>query len=328
MTYDNTKFDWYADRLLWLKNPSSMPEPQIHDGDIHPGFYRGMRKGKPPMAVAYWRDSHTSELRCQVDGKDVSDDRANYLWTFVAHRPVPSDVYYAVVNDKLSWPDMDAGLSERLAGLALEIPEAGTPRLDAEIAAAEAGVIRYKSIENDDAAAQGQSLRSRLLELKRDADRDWTAEAKPHDDALAEIKSRWKPLVDRATAGANNIRVSLTAWENIKDERRKAENRAQQAAEAKRVAEAASNLPAGEQPITTPTPVAPPAPSAPIRGGYGRAASVKMVTVVTIVDQDKVYAVFRDRQEIKDLLLKMAKRAIDDGYPVDGATSEKKPSVS
>ncbi len=70
-----------------------------------------------------------------------------------------------------------------------------------------------------------------------------------------------------------------------------------------------------------------PAPAAPIKGAYGRAAAVTMVNVVTIADQDAVYGVFKGRQEVKDLLQKLAERAVKDGHTVAGTTVTKEKDI-
>ena len=69
-----------------------------------------------------------------------------------------------------------------------------------------------------------------------------------------------------------------------------------------------------------PPPVAAPAPApaAPIKGAYGRAASVRVVRIATVVDQDRLYAAIRDNSELKAAMQRIAQAIVNGGETVAG----------
>ena len=153
-------------------------------------------------------------------------------------------------------------------------------------------------------AAKGQSLRSRLLELSAEADKQKDAEADPPYRIYKAALARWKPLIDSAKSGADIIRVELKRFETKRaDDARKAQEEIAQKARA--IAAEAAKI--GQPAPPPPLPVVPVAPLA-IRGAYGRAASVKPVKVVKkITDIDACFKFLRDCPEILECLTKIAK---------------------
>ena len=78
---------------------------------------------------------------------------------------------------------------------------------------------------------RAQSLRSRLLDLSREADRKREEEKRPHLEAGKAVDQKWMSVVRMAKDAADGIRRAMEAWETIKltrrrDEERKAEETA------------------------------------------------------------------------------------------------------
>ena len=84
---------------------------------------------------------------------------------------------------------------------------------------------------------------------------------------------------------------------------------------------------AAPSPYPTPEPVA--AAPTPIRGSYGRAASVSVVNVVTgITDQDALYRFLHDHPDLKNCMFDLAKRAVAKGHDVPGVSVEEQAKVA
>ena len=284
----------------------------LHDGEPNAGFYRVRRNGSQASAVAYWRDTKSNILRCHVNGVDVAENVAFEQWPYAAREPVTHEVYKARI-DTGKWPDMDdaafATLPSSREVIGNNQPPDEMALLKEQIESASAGIKAYEKITSDEMQAKAQSLRARLLELGGDADKKRDKEKRPHLEAGRIIDKKWKPLVEMAEGAANMIRAAMRGWENEKDRRAR---EAAAKAEANNVAREAAGL----APTPVPTPDAAPAPI--VKGAYGRAASVRIVKVAVIVDQLAVYKAFADRQDVKDLLQKLAQKAIDAGFDVPG----------
>lgn len=311
-----------SDQFLWWREAVAGVRGDIHEDEPQSGFYRSRRKGEQAKAVAYWYDTKNGSLRCQIDGEDISEQQAREIWPFASKEPITHDMFKKKREFGI-WPDMDEGALASLPSNREIIGNNKPPIDEAEIlreqiVSAKGSVGDYAKIASDEIAAKAQSLRSRLLELAGSAEKKHKAEKQPHLDAGRAVDQKWFPLRDLAKGAADAIRSALSAWETEKDRR---------AREAMRVAEEARRK-AEEAGKPAPTPVAPPAPATPIKGAYGRAASVKQIRIATIVDQAKVYEAFKDNEAVKELLRKLAQRAIDDGYDVAGVTVELQRKVS
>lgn len=305
-------------------------KPQIHVDEPQAGFYSRSQKGDVAQPVAIWREGEGLPL---TGGIGFPGDNGGYAramsprdvleaWPWVAGRAIPEERYWKAM-DAGKWPD---GLPEGVVGA--KESQSNSEGLDPAVAKGEeidnalAGLDRAKKIESDEQLAAAQSLRSRLLELKRDAEAAHKGEKQPITEQGRAIDQKWLPLSRKAEAGANTLR---TAMEDYNDAKRKAA----QKAEAERVAAEKERLrlEAEQQPADSPAPVAEveeaqpvpatPPPATKVRGGYGRAASGKTVKVVkAITDQDALYQFFRHRSEVAELLTILADRALK-GESVD-----------
>jgi hypothetical protein len=169
-----------------------------------------------------------------------------------------------------------------------------------QIATAKAGVSAYAKIGDDQTAAKAQTLRSRLLELARDADKHREELKKPHLEAGKAVDAEWQPIVKEAKAGADEIAKALSVYLTAKAK--------VEAEEQRKVQDA---TPRG---VNVPTPQPAPQPTQ-IKGGHGRAAAVKVVNVVTeVTDWDALYQFFKGHSELNSCLMKLAQRAVDKGF--------------
>lgn len=310
------KMDRYAVWRAMLRGE----KPEIHPDDPQDGFYRTReRKGGPMVPVAIWTNEDGA-LQCVIGGKLVDENTARERWQYIAANPITHEVHTAVAERGEQWPDIDAGVADDIAGAGHNrAPADDDPEfLRDQIERLKEGVKEYAKITSDDQAAKAQTLRARLNELAGKADKTREKLKRPHLEAGKEVDATYQPLVKSAKEGADQIARALSAHETEKyraeqEARRKAEEEARRAAEAGK-----------------PAPVAPPPPPAPapIKGAAGRAATVKLVRVVTVTDQDAVYAYCRTHPEVVNLLAQLAQRAVDAGRDVPGVSVEEQRRVA
>lgn len=318
-------YAYWSNALLGTLGP-------VSDGDPQCGFYRRrLFKDGPFVPVAIWKAE--GALVALVDGKTAD---ASEIWTWVCDKPITEAEYHKVMGGG-AWSDADPVVDAQVADRRNSDPANEDQVIKDQIEAAKTGADAYKIIESDDLLPKAQSLRSRLLELKGTAEKRHKAEKEPHLKAGRAVDAKWLPTAREAETAANVIRDAMSAWETKKlkarrEEERQAEIKRAAEAETARLADEASRPTAAVfAPAPEPAPVDTPAPTAPtpIRGNYGRAASVGVVSVVTgISDQAALYEFMKDHPELKELLLTLAKRAVAKGHTVPGVTVEEQAKVA
>jgi hypothetical protein len=314
--------------------------PPIHDGIAHPGFYR--TRAKPPKGQKY-RDQpwlpvaifeHEGALVAVV-GEDLTDPAS--IWLHCCENDV-SEEAYRQAKQTGQWDDVEPAAVPIVSPVkwvsveeAREIYPAPPPmghnsppdpaeQMSDQIASAKSSLDAYATIESDEAAARAQSLRSRLLELAREADKQREDEKRPHFEAAKAVDARWMKLVKSAKAGADALATALGDFFTKKDRAAKEEERKAQEAADKAAASGKPAAPSYAAPAPQPTTV---------KGGYGRAAAIKVVKVVTAVsDWDALFGFLRDHPELRDCMTKLAQRAIDKGHTVPGVTVEERQKVA
>ena len=307
----------------------------VNDGNPQPGFYRRrMGKGGPYLPAAIWEGGN-SQIVAILDGKTCDPDA---LWTYCCSNPV-SEEHYRDRVESGAWWDEDAAATASMkpppASIGDNNPPADPLTVKREaIETALKGLDDYAVIGTDEAAAKAQSLRSRLLELSGEADKEREKLVRPHLDAEKAFNKDWMPLVKMAKAGADAIRAALSVFETAQQRKRDAEEAdrqrvarvAQEAADKARAeAEAAGRPP--PPPAPEPAPPLPAPVETKIRGSYGRAATKKMIRVATVTDQDALYPFLRTHKELVDLMAKLAQRAVDAGHNPAGVKIEEKIDV-
>lgn len=335
------RWAWY---MAALKDPTKIGSAAlpIHPGEYQVGYFRTRRKGGAWEPVGIYPDDSgvVHGFRNNMEVSDIPE-----LFTWCCRHPVTHQAYVDALDGK-GWPDDDKVVAAQLAAPAPapadeptigdnsgEVDEATT--LKDQIEAALAGMKAYEKITDDKTAEKALSLRNRLNELSRDADKIRTREKEPHLEAGKAVDLKWQPLVKRAKAGADQVRDAMSAWETVKLQRRREEERkaleAQRAAEeAARAAEPTSGEPQGETTVleAPKVDVQPDAAPSTIRGSYGKAASVSAKTVVKEVTDWSALAVYMSSHpEAQALLRQLAQRAIDAGRTVPGITTEEVATV-
>lgn len=312
-----------VDLYAWWKAARAGNMGAISVDDPRCGFYRVSKfKNGPLVPLAIYPCN--GEIIGHLDGENIDSDRLNQLWPFAARHHVDEAAWREVAENRGKWPDIDAtvDMQRGIGDNSGALDDAAT--IKEQIESASAGIKEYAVISDDATRDRAQTLRSRLLELRSEADRHLEKDKRPHLSALETIRGKWNPLVEAAQAGADAIRAAMKKWETKK---------LNDAAEAQRkidIERREGERKAAETGATiAPTVAPPPAPiTTKFKGGAGRAASVAKVRVITeVTNWDQVYQVFRDTPDVKALLRKLADRAVANGHTFAGVTIEEQADV-
>lgn len=321
--------EWYFKALELGKGNrltrEQMQELGVSENDPQPGFYRKRIKDGSDIPVAIWATEMGLVALAGNDPSGAVDPLE--IWSWVCSWPISEEVYRDVAEKGKPWPGSDPVVTEQVASVghnsgAIDEAEAFADQVDA----AEKGKDAYAKIKDDEQLAAAQSLRSRLLELAGEGEKKHKREKEPHLEAGRAVDKAWLPNVKRARAAADFIRSAMGAFETeklrkqrqIEADRLAAEIAARKEAEKK-------ETPAPAE--TAPEPVA--AAPTPIRGSYGRAASVSVVKVVTaITDQAALYTFLKDHPDLRNCMFDLAKRAVAKGHDVPGVEVQEMAKVA
>lgn len=325
-----------VDRWAWwqaaLADPKSIGKSlPIHEGDPQQGYYRTKNRAGVYEPVAIFYPDGGGDIVAFRAGREV---KADDVWTWACRAPITYDAYERAMAGG-GWEDDDPTVAEQVIAYR---PGHNSGDVDDvamlrdQIDSAMQGAGAYKTIADDETLLKAQSLRARLLELSNEAVKKHKREKEPHLEAGRSVDRKWFPLRDDAKTTADQIRDAMGRWETEKLRRqREAEKAAEAAREAARQATAAREAESAEQPAL-PMMEAAPAPASapqPIKGTYGKAASVKVKLVVSgVTDWPALSAYMLDHPEVRDLLKRLAQRAVDAGRTVPGITTEEEAKVS
>ena len=323
-TKPKDQFSWWRAALIGNRGDIHAEEPQA-------GYYRNRRKGIQAQAVAYWFDSHDGSLRCKIDDADVDERRAIETWPFASKEPVSFEAYKAK-RETGNWPDMDETI-QPVRGMGDNNPpdESEADAIKRQIDAAAASVIQYAKIDDEVTKAKAQSLRSRLLELAGQAKKIHKRIKDPLWERVKQIDNTYLPLAKAAEAEALKIREAMDFFDTIQLRKAQEAERAAQA-ERDRIEREAAEAARKAEEAGKPAPPPPPMPEVPpafqpttTKGAYGRAASNKIVKTVTeVTDWDKLFGFLKTHAELKELMLKLAQRAVEKNFDVPGVKIEEK----
>lgn len=294
------------------------------------GFWRTRRskEDRTLVGVAIWKA--TDKFMAKRGEEIVPPD---WVWPYCAKNPITEEVYRAWERTA-RWPDDWPITEPQREGDGSNEPDDPAVMLKDQVDSASADVNKFAEITSDDQAKQAQSLRARLNEIANEADKKRVVEKQPHLDASRAVDGKWQPIIQKAKEFGEALRKAMGAWETKKAKKAAAELAEKQrlereAAETARN-KAAQNAPAAPSPEPETQPgfaletQEEPAPlTSQIKGGYGKAASVSVVRVITeVTDWDKVYQQFAAHQDVQAVLLKVAAAAVKAGLEVDGVTTE------
>lgn len=322
------------DRWSWwrkaLKDPSLIGRAlPVHPDVAELGYYRTRAKNGPWEPVGIWLDESHEVVAYRGD-RQV---RPEEIFSWCCRNPVSYESYMQAKDGK-GWADDDKVVAAQIqppepgvGDNSGEVDEADT--LKDQIEAALAGMKAYEKVEDDPTAAKALSLRNRLNELSNQADKIRVKLKEPHLEAGKAVDAKFQPLVKSAKAGADKVRDAIGAWETVKLQAER--KRQREAEQARLAAEQAAREQQGETAvIDQPAPAAPVATApAPIKGTYGKAASVSVKTIIDEVTDWTALAVYMAAHpEMQELLRKLAQRAIDAGRTdVPGITTTEKAAV-
>ena len=205
-----TNYDWYFKALGVAGDCGELSRDQlkalgISEGNPQPGFYRKRHfKDGPFVPVAIWSQDGGMVALVNGDVADPSD-----IWSFCARNPIGEATYHAILGGA-PWPDADPVVADQIAGAGHNsdvVDEA--EMLRDQIEAAKTGAAAYAKITDDETSAKAQSLRSRLLELKGEAEKKHKKEKEPHLEAGRAVDKKWLPLAKDAEATAVAIRTAM-----------------------------------------------------------------------------------------------------------------------
>lgn len=328
---------WYRARSGEKIGGPTLP---VYEDAPQPGFYRrrftekramGEGKAEPGPFVPVAIFEHEGELIALVDGKRTEDPSKH--WISCCRNPV-SEMDYHNACSTGRWPDIAESVSESLTPPPApgSVPGHNEPADETEvlkdrIETAKADLQKnYAEIKDDMQAARAQTLRATLLEIHRDADKRRATEKEPHLEAGKAVDARWMPIVKEAKAAADQLAKALSAFLTKKAKEEAEERRKFEEQQRKAEAEAAK---AGK-PAPEPAPAPKPAPvQSTIKGGHGRAATVKAVKVITdVTDWDALYAYVKGNPEVDAVVRKVAQQFVNAGNDVPGVTIEEQRKVA
>lgn len=300
----------------------------MHEGEAQDGYYRTRFKGGKWEPVAIWWDEDTGRQIAYRNGHEVDPGEA---WNFCRTHPITFAAYERAVAGH-PFDDEDQTVAEQVATDGRnDVHVDPAEQIKDQIEAALAGLAAYAKIESDEVASKALSLRNRLNELSNKADKVRTELKAPHLAAGKAVDEKWQPLVKKAKTGADSVRDAIGYWETkkLQEQRRREAEQAKLAAE-QAARERQADLDLLDRPTAAPEPT--PAPAAApvgIKPAYGKAASVRAITVVKDVTDWPALAVYMSNHpECQDLLRKLAQRALDAGKTnVPGITTEEKAMV-
>lgn len=291
-------YDYWTRALAGEKQP-------IHDGDVHPGFYKRRKfKSGPFVGVAFWPDAE-GNLICTDGGALV--EQPDRIWTYCADKPISEEVYRAAeANGDFIIPDGVHVPGHNSAGMSDD------ERIKDEIADLQERAAALSVPQTQAEADAASNIRDKLNSLAKEADRIRADEKKPHDDAAKAVQTKWKPVVDSAKAEADRIRDKLlTPFLKAEDEKRRkaAEEAARKAAE--EAAAQGTGAESSAAPVPTPSPVR-------AGGVYGKSASLRTIKRAEITDYDALYAALKTHPDMRAFVEQLAQRAARAGIEQPG----------
>lgn len=311
--------------------------PDIHPAFAPPGFYRydiiDNRNGHRSTVVAIWdEDAQRNKIPkvfrigsghpILIDTLAKEEDFCTNKFSRFSRKAITHDVYSEWLRTG-EFPKTVADKAiENSRAAAVEEPGVGHNSGDLhafetfedQAAAALAGLADAKKVESAEAAKAAQSLRNRLTEIASEGDKAREVEKKPHLDAGRAVDERWNPRIKELRKSASDLRAAIEGFKTreANERRREAERRA---------AEANPVIPTGEP--------------EKVHGGYGKASTVRMILVPTIVDFDKVYAQMKEVPDVKyalqAALIKVVEKVYANMAPgmpdLDGVTSVERAKI-
>lgn len=334
--------DPYAWWRAALAEPDRRKRPPVPDIN-HPeqGFYRIKRSGKWAPLRIMWENGDV--YACEGTNETWLElQQILEVWSFACDNPISEETYNLVMGGG-NWPDIDETVAQQMRPRGVgdnRPPEGERDQILIDIENALAASQRYKEIKDEATVGAALSTKNRLNELANAAEKKHKDLKAPVLEESRKLDRDWLDPAKLARAGAKIVLAALNAWETKKAraredalQRQKEQQEKQQEAEQRAADRAiAEGTPpaAMEAPAAVPWEPPPPPPTTQIRGGYGRAASVKPVKRVQWdkpVDWKALFLFYAERQDAQAFIMRLANRDAENGHVLPGVTIEEERKV-
>lgn len=283
-----------------------------HPGPIHAdhpecGYFK-LRDGKdgPWKPVAIWYDA-AGNMICRV-GNQVRD--AQSVWTYAAKNPIAKDAA-KVAFETGRFPDEVPSIGDNAP------PDETLFDTVARVAAQAVDWLKQHGIKDARSKDMCANYRAQLLDLRKRADAEREAEKRPHLEASRAVDAKFKPVIECADTAAGELRDALTVYMRAEEAKLRAQAEAAQKAEADARAKLMRDDPIAA--MTSPEPE-PPAPVKVQAGGQrGRKTGLKTIKRTVVTDYAAALAFFAESDDVRDLVTRLAQRAMQAGVKVPGA---------
>jgi hypothetical protein len=275
-------------------------KPAAHPDDPQPGFYR---HPKSRNAVAYWLDNGVAgggsyaTIQCAVNERLQSLGHGQGLWQWVCdHAVTHQDYLFRIKNGR--WPNE----AEVLIGHNRPPDDGSYESVVSVLDAIEheaRRILGVGSARNQDEADQASDIANELMAIQQKVVAAHRAEKAPVLAEAKRIDGMWFKLRDRAEDLKIAIRIKVVT-PFLRERWAAAERRAAEAAAIGATVEA------------------PP----PIRAGaLKRTTSLRKVITAHIDDYQAVLAFFANNSEVRELVQRLADRAVRAGVGVPGCST-------
>lgn len=261
------------------------------------GFYRVRTRDKTSWrTVAYWWDERTGELRCQLAGIDIDQNRACELWPFASENPISEELFLSVTGGE-PWPDQNAVVAGHNRAPVDNDLAAIRDRIE-DLAREAERMIAAGAAPSQALCDQASDVANTLGELEKKADQQRAGEKEPHLRASREVDAKWKPLIERATDIKRRIKlIVVTPFLRKQDEENKQ----------KLAAEIAKGTPVEALPQTRTT-----------AGSSKRSTALRTQKQAEITDYRALHAHLADHPEVKDAVQRIANASARAGVTLPG----------
>jgi hypothetical protein len=286
----------YNDFTFWARLLAGEPLG-IDANDPAPGYYRLRRRGRDGyIPVAFWRDTTSGELRCHVDGADISEQRAIEIWPYAAKNPVSSNDYLERIRQG-KWPGEHEAVIGHNAAPLDDTPGTIGERIE-DLAREAEKLIKSGSALTQAACDQASDLANTLGELSSKCNTLHGFEKAPHLEAGRGVDRKWFPLRDYAGEVKQRLkRLVVTPFLRKKEEEVNAA--------------AIAKISAGAAPETVPQPKI-------TAGTSKRATALRTQTSAEIIDWSKLLEALGEHPAMKDCAQGIANASAKAGIELPG----------
>ena len=284
-----------------------------------PGFYKAKKHKEAPWhPVAIW---YKGEACLAMDTKGTIDPSS--IWPWCAKHPISEDDFRYYEKHGRWQGECEVGHNNPPNDF-----EELNNQIEEAIAQAE-NWLNGREITSTQDADKAAGFQQKLAALSKQAEKERTAEKKPHLDAGRAVDAAYKPLIDSPKNTITKLKAALTSFLRAEQKRKDEEARKAQIEAAKKIAEAEKikadeekkNLTAREEKIIKEAETAT-IEQAPVKvsagATTGRKVSLRKVTKGEITDYEKLLMALRDRDEVRTLVQSLANRAAKAGVELDG----------